>query len=1135
MNTSRILALLLITLASGARAATLPASRPAQNSASAAGASFAPQFSAGGQHLVFISHANNLVTNDNLAPWLDVFVRDLSASNTVLASVNTSGIGGGNADAHSPSISSNGQFVAFVSRASNFVSGDTNNADDVFVRDLASATTHIVSVDVNGLSTADPNFALNIPLSGNPLISENGRWVVFESRATNLTATPAPLGSVNIYARDLWSNVTVLVSADTNGAPFSGTISLAGISASGTTVLFVASNASVLAPGADAPAQLFLRDITGGVTMCVSSNIAALLGNGASSSFASLSRDASSVAFLGNDTNGAHFPMFADLQAHSLVRLFAYGVSNSPSVMSADGSGVAFDVTTNNGVSRIYVWRRASGTLEVARENPGDFSGNATHPHALNADGRFIALTETSSSYFTNWTPRYQLFRQDTVGGSLDLVSANTNGAADSTSERNTAIVISPNGRFVAFDSIASDLVERDFNNANDIFLRDVNARATELISAAHTQRVSNVGVSFATLTPQSLSSNGQFIVFTRLDEPASFADTNSWPDVFLSDTVSGSTFSLSINTNPFVSPDGSALNTNAFASPIITADGRAVAALRRRSVLVNTPTLSDLVVARADSNGVFNTVFHDAAPLFGWDNGSPRVVGSSGSASFSGDGALMTFHSTSSPLTEYPDYNNFSDVFVRHFNRTGHFAYMNGTTNFIISKDTNGYVAATGLSTNPVFSPDGRWVAFFTSASNVVFTPSPTNLYRWGHSNFAFNALQLVAADLGTNRGHTNFLVRFTNQLCSYVLQSNYFDGSFPGAQPTVYLRPLTNEASAALFSADSRYVFFIERTSGAYYRHDLFGTHLTWYHRSDTNENPGPILTNFPAPGAPNLLACTNCTNATVSTDGELITFERLRAGTSNVFDVYARDLRDGSETLVSGSVSGALANGSSTTPLMSGDGRFVIFQSKAGDLIANDTNGFTDIFVRDRLLGVTMLVSANAQGRGANGPSTAPVLASDGRTVAFQSFANDLAPGDYNDKRDVFVLKLGSGDSDGDGLDDDWELVYFNTLARDGTGDADNDGINDRAEFLAGTDPTNGESIFRVLTLTAPGATTRNVIWFGNPARNYRVEFKDDVAAAGWTTLNAAPSWNGATATATDSNATNAQRFYRVVLLP
>jgi len=82
--------------------------------------------------------------------------------------------------------------------------------------------------------------------------------------------------------------------------------------------------------------------------------------------------------------------------------------------------------------------------------------------------------------------------------------------------------------------------------------------------------------------------------------------------------------------------------------------------------------------------------------------------------------------------------------------------------------------------------------------------------------------------------------------------------------------------------------------------------------------------------------------------------------------------------------------------------------------------------------------------------------PVLGGDGRTVLFQSFASDLVAQDFNNNRDIFVLRLGSGDSDGDGLDDDWELAYFGTLARDGTGDFDGGGQTDLAEYRAGTNP-------------------------------------------------------------------------------
>src|SRR5258706_8754025 len=130
--------LLLYLIDAKAAGPLRPVSIADSTNMTASGNSFTPQFSANGRFVVFVSHANNLVTNDDLAPYLDVFVRDLVTSNTVLVSVNRTGVGGGNADANYPSISSNGQFVAFASATSNLVNNDTNDAPDIFVRDLGS-------------------------------------------------------------------------------------------------------------------------------------------------------------------------------------------------------------------------------------------------------------------------------------------------------------------------------------------------------------------------------------------------------------------------------------------------------------------------------------------------------------------------------------------------------------------------------------------------------------------------------------------------------------------------------------------------------------------------------------------------------------------------------------------------------------------------------------------------------------------------------------------------------------------------------------------------------------------------------------------------------------------------------------
>lgn len=122
--------------------------------------------------------------------------------------------------------------------------------------------------------------------------------------------------------------------------------------------------------------------------------------------------------------------------------------------------------------------------------------------------------------------------------------------------------------------------------------------------------------------------------------------------------------------------------------------------------------------------------------------------------------------------------------------------------------------------------------------------------------------------------------------------------------------------------------------------------------------------------------------------------------------------------------------------------------------------------------------------------------------------------------------------NGDSDGDGLPDDWELSHFGTLARDGSGDFDLDGLSDRAEYLAGTDPANTQDSFRLqLTRSVSGSVT--ISFNAVAAHAYRIESIDSLASSAWQTLQDIPS-DTATRTiqVTDQVSTNT-RFYRLRL--
>lgn len=146
-------------------------------------------------------------------------------------------------------------------------------------------------------------------------------------------------------------------------------------------------------------------------------------------------------------------------------------------------------------------------------------------------------------------------------------------------------------------------------------------------------------------------------------------------------------------------------------------------------------------------------------------------------------------------------------------------------------------------------------------------------------------------------------------------------------------------------------------------------------------------------------------------LSSDGRFVAFgsfaTNLIAGDTNgVLDVFIRDRTIGTTARVSIASDGTQANDESFYPAVSSDGRFVAFRSDATNLVANDTNNTSDIFVRDRLAGTTERISVASGGTQANGNSISPAISSDGRFVAFSSEASNLVAGDTNNKADIFV---------------------------------------------------------------------------------------------------------------------------------
>ncbi|HYS93416.1 MAG TPA: hypothetical protein VEL48_08295, partial [Candidatus Acidoferrales bacterium] len=152
----------------------------------------------------------------------------------------------------------------------------------------------------------------------------------------------------------------------------------------------------------------------------------------------------------------------------------------------------------------------------------------------------------------------------------------------------------------------------------------------------------------------------------------------------------------------------------------------------------------------------------------------------------------------------------------------------------------------------------------------------------------------------------------------------------------------------------------------------------------------------------------------SAAISGDGRFVAFEsdatNLVAGDTNgKRDIFVYDMTTRATTRASVDSLGRQSNGSSFNASKSADGRFVAFESDATNLVPSDSNLKRDIFVRDLVLGSTVRASVDSADRQALGASSSAAISGDGRSVAFESDANNLVPGDTNLARDVFVHDL------------------------------------------------------------------------------------------------------------------------------
>ncbi len=726
-----------------------------------------------GRYVVFTSPATNLVAGD-VNGKTDVFLRDRQNATTTIVSVAAGGVQA-NADCDSPCISPDGRFVAFRSVASNLVAGDTNGVSDVFVRDLQANTIQRASLATGGSEANGGSYA--------PAITPDGRYVAFTSDATNLAAGDTNFAR-DVFVHDFQTNATVRASLSATGQqPNNGCYEPIGISADGRFALFHSGASNLVAGDTNGTEDVFVRDLQAGTTEIESVGQGSTPSNNASYSCA-ISPDARYVLLasyasnlVAGDTNGFMDVFVRDRQSGTTARASiatngAQGdqATTFTAAISADGNRVVFasSATTlfpgdGNGVMDVFLRDFHVGATTIVSSVSQSADGKSAVP-VVSADGNLVAFQSTADDLVPgDGNFESDVFVRNRAAGTVERVSLSTSGG--DTNGPSYAPVMTPDGRYVAFASRASNITANDFGNYYDVFLRDRVLGTNEMVSVGAngvhgsgdsgywgggpfsmgisispdgryvtfvsfadnldprggssfgdvyvrdrvTGTTENVSLPWAgtygdssTYEP-SISADGRYVVFMSLATNLVPGDTNAFPDVFLRDRQAGTTTRISM------AADGGESN-GASSLPVISADGRFVAF---------NSNATNLLQGGPSTGGLF--VWNLATHAMELASVSSTGVsgGCYGPSSISSDGRFVVFTSGSSNLVP-GDTNGVLDVFLRD-RTTRSTSLVSLSTGGAQGNADSGTQLLQDHDVDVALSPDGRFVTFTSLASNLV------------------------------------------------------------------------------------------------------------------------------------------------------------------------------------------------------------------------------------------------------------------------------------------------------------------------------------------------------------------------------------------------------------------------------
>jgi len=329
-----------------------------------------------------------------------------------------------------------------------------------------------------------------------------------------------------------------------------------------------------------------------------------------------------------------------------------------------------------------------------------------------------------------------------------------------------------------------------------------------------------------------------------------------------------------------------------------------------------------------------------------------------------------------------------------------------------------------------PAFSPDGTKVAFRSSASNLVAgdTNATSDIFL---KDLTTGAITLLSADsLGIQGSGTTSDISFSPDGTKILLRSaasNLTPGDTNGTWD-IFLKDLTTGA-VSLVSSNSSGIQANHAVDDARFSPDgtkvLFSSFASNLVEGDINGTWDVFLKDLTtgsvariSTGNGGLEGNNTSGDPVFSPDGTKIAFTSdasnlVTGDTNGARDIFLKDLTTGAITLISTDSSGAQANGNSDAVVFSPDGTKILFSSTASNLVNDDTNGTSDIFIKDLTTGAVTRVSTDSAGVEGNGHSDNAHFSPDGTKVVFRSLASNLVTGDTNAVRDSFVKDLVTGE--------------------------------------------------------------------------------------------------------------------------